>query len=111
MDLRNTLLPWLKMTNDHSDSASHQQNMEQMMFASHTMNFWIPLYHYLKMGGSFRDLSTHGWIFDGVPKEYIAPPQEIEVMNDFQSFHEFRQMMITHLYKEYVENWGSNEDE
>ena len=81
--------------------------MEQMMFASHTMNFWFPLYHYFKMGGSFMDLSTHEWIFDGVPKEYIAPPQEIEVMNDFQLFHEFRQLMITHLYKEYVEDWKS----
>jgi len=99
------------MTNFHSDRAFHEQTIEQMMFASHTMNFWIPLYHYLKMGGSFKDLSTHGWIFDGVPKEYIAPPQEIEVMNDFQSFHEFRQIMITHLYKEYVEEWESREDE
>ncbi len=81
--------------------------MEQMMFATHTMNFWIPLYHYMKMGGSFSELSTHQWIFEGVPKEFIAPPDHIEVMNDFHSFHEFRQSVITHLYREYVENWES----
>ena len=89
----------------------HENLMETMMFASHTMNLWFPLYHYMKMGGSFKNLPFLQWIFEGVPKEYLAPPQDIEVMNDFNSFHEFRQKMITHLYKEYVEDWGSEDDE
>jgi len=88
----------------------HANLMETMMFASHTMNLWFPLYHYMKMGGSFRNLPFLQWIFEGVPKEYLAPPHEIEVMNDFHSFHEFRQKMITHLYKEYVEDWGSDDE-
>jgi len=50
-------------------------------------------------------------IFEGVPKEFIAPPDHIEVMNDFHSFHEFRQSVITHLYREYVENWESEEED
>lgn len=65
----------------------------------------------MKMGGSFRDLSTHQWIFDGIPKEYIAPSDEIEVMNDFHAFHEFRQSVISHLYKTYVEEWDSEDEE
>ena len=89
---------------------SHEELMEQMMFASHTMSIWCHLYHYMKMGGSFRNLPFLQWIFEGVPKEYIAPPQEIEVMNNIHDFHEFRQNMITHLYKKYVEDWDSDED-
>ena len=89
----------------------HENLMETMMFASHTMNLWFPLYHYMKMGGSFKNLPFLEWIFEGVPKEYLAPPQDIEVMNDFHSFHAFRQKMIAHLYKEYVQEWYSEDDE
>lgn len=85
--------------------------MEQMMFASHAMKFWIPLYHYMKMGGSFSELCAHDWLHEGIPIKYVAPSDDIEVMNDFCSFHEFRQTMITHLYKEYVEEWESMEEE
>lgn len=98
------------MTNMQTVDQSHEELMEQMMFASHTTHLWCHLYHYMKMEGSFSDLPFLRWIFEGVPKEYISPPQEIEVMNNFHEFHEFRQKMITHLYKEYVEDWGSDED-
>ena len=99
-----------KMTNMQTVDQTHKELMEQMMFATHTMSLWFPLYHYMKMGESFSDLPYLQWIFEGVPKEYLSPPQEIEVMNNMHDFHEFRQMMITHLYKEYVEDWGSDED-
>jgi hypothetical protein len=92
-------------------SEDNENYMESIAFASHTMNIWSPLYHYMKMGGSFNDLHFLQWIFEGVPKEYLSPPQDIDAMNDFQSFHEFRQKMITYLYKEYVEEWGSEEDD
>lgn len=98
------------MTNTHTVDQSHEELMEKMMFASHTTNFWIPLYHFWKMGGSFKDLPVLQWILEGVPEEYIAPPQEIEVMNDYCAFHEFRQKIITHLYKEFVEDWEVDED-
>ena len=98
------------MTNTLMIDQSHEELMENMMFASHTTHLWCHLYHYMKMGGLFSDLPFLQWIFEGVPKEYIAPPQEIEVMNDFHAFHEFRQMMITHLYKKYVEDWESDDD-
>ena len=84
---------------------NHEELIEQMMFASHTTHLWCHLYHYMKMGGLFSDLPFLQWIFEGVPKEYIAPPQEIEVMNNIHDFYEFRQKMITHLYKKYVEDW------
>ena len=99
-----------KMTNMHTLDQSHEELMEQMMFASHTMNVWFPLYHYMKMGGSFSDLPFLQWVFEGVPTEYIAPPQEIEVMNNPYEFHEFRQKMITHLYQQYVVEWDSDDD-
>lgn len=98
------------MTKSKLTTKTHFEYMECMMFASHTMNFWIPLYHYHKMVGRFGDLPIHEWIFEGIPKEYIAPPQEIEVMNDFQSFHSFRKSMIKYLYNYYVEKTGSDEN-
>ena len=98
------------MTNMQILDHSHEELMELMMFASHTMNVWYPLYHYMKMGGSFKDLRFSKWIFEGVPTEYIAPPQEIEVMNNPYEFHNFRRMMITHLYQQYVVEWDSESD-
>jgi hypothetical protein len=91
-------------------SDQHETHLEKMVFASHTMNIWYPLYHYWKMVGSFRELPFLEWVFDGVPKEYTAPPNDIEVMNNMDDFHEFRQTMITYLYKEYVEEWDSDDD-
>ena len=88
-----------------------EKSIEQVMFASHTTNLWVPLYHYWKMGHSFCDLSIHEWIIEGVPQEFQCPPDNIEVMYNMHDFHEFRQKMITHLYKEYVEDWGSEDDE
>jgi hypothetical protein len=107
----NLFIPSITMKQTALLPDDHENLMETMMFASHTMNLWFPLYHYMKMGGSFKNLPFLQWIFEGVPKEYLAPPQDIEVMNDFNSFHEFRQKMITHLYKEYVEDWGAEDDE
>lgn len=98
------------MTNIHTPDQSQEELMELMMFASHTMNVWYPLYHYMKMGGTFSDLPFLKWVFDGVPKEYLAPPQEIEVMNNPYEFHDFRQKMITHLYQQYVVEWDSDSD-
>ncbi len=80
------------------------------MFSMHTMNLWYPLYHYWKMGGSFKDLSPLQWITEGVPKKYIAPPDNIEVMNNIYDFHAFRQKMISYLYKEYVEESDSDDE-
>ena len=35
---------------------------------------------------------------------------EIEVMNNPHEFHNFRRMMITHLYQQYVVEWDSDDD-
>ena len=97
------------MTDTQKVNNSHRELMEKFMFTSHTMNIWFPLYHYWKMGGSFGELCFHDWIFNGVPKEYTTPSDEVEVMNNPHEFHEFRQDMITHLYKTYVEEWDDDE--
>jgi len=99
------------MINPKTHEESHDEFMEKMIFTTYIMNHMYPLYHYWKMGGLFTELNSHSWIFDGVPRGFIAPPHEIEVMNNFDAFHEFRQQMITHMYKEYVENWEPDEDE
>ncbi len=80
------------------------------MFASHAMNFWYPLYHYMRMGESLENLSTVKWITKGVPVEYLNPSDDIEVMHDSHAFHDFRQRIIAHLYNEYVEEWDSDDD-
>ena len=93
-----------KMSNTQTVDQSHDELIEKMMFTSHTMRIWCHLYHYMKMGGTFSDLQFLPWISKGVPMEYVSPPQVIEVMNNIHDFHEFRQKMITHLYKKYVED-------
>ena len=110
LNLLNSLTNFKIMTNIHTPDQSQEELMELMMFASHTMNIWYSLYHYMKMGGTFSDLPFLKWVFDGVPKEYLAPPQEIEVMNNPYEFHDFRQKMITHLYQQYVVEWDSDSD-
>ena len=64
----------------------------------------------MKMGGTFSDLRFLQWVSEGVPQEFRSPPREIEVMNNMHDFHEFRQKMITRLYREYVEDWESDDE-
>ncbi len=99
------------MTDTKTPEESHEELMEKMMLTTHIMNYIYPLYHYWKMGGSISELNSHSWIFDGVPREFIAPRHEIEVMNNFDAFHEFRQFIFSHLYKTYVEEWDSDDEE
>jgi hypothetical protein len=78
---------------------------------SHFNSFLVPIYHYWKIHGSLDELNYIDWVLKGTPSKYLAPPDEIEVMCDnYDDYQSFRESLISHLHKAYVEDWDLDDE-
>ena len=78
---------------------------------THFNSFLIPIYHYWKTHGSLDDLTYIEWLLKGTPDQYLTPPDEIEVMcGNYDDYQSFRESLISHLHKAYVEDWDLDDE-
>lgn len=91
---------------------AHPTPSDDLRLAQTNFNsFLVPIFHYWKIHGSLNKLNYISWLVEGTPSEYIAPPDEIEVMrNNYDDFRSFRLSLISHLHKAYVEDWDLVDD-
>lgn len=81
------------------------------LFQTDIIGFAHALYHYKCIHGSLVNCPAAKWLVDGVPSEYLSPSDEVEVMNNYDQFLVFWRECVTHLYREYVIEVESDEDE